>query len=56
MPRYSSVPGAKPRFQVLLTDEQLKDLKKLAADLEVDTSFLVNKAVVELIERDKKSK
>ena len=55
MARYSKAPaGARPRFPTLLTDDQLRDLKKLAADLNTDTSALVNQAVAEFLERHRK--
>ncbi len=55
MARHSKISGgATPRFPVLLTDEQLRDLKKLAADMNTDTAALVNRAVVEFIEREKR--
>lgn len=57
MPRYSKAPaGAKPRFPTLLTEGQLKDLKKLAADRNTDTAALVNQAVAEFLEREKSKK
>lgn len=57
MARYSKAPaGARPRFATLLTDEQLRDLKKVAADMGTDTSALVNQAVAEFLERHRKDK